>query len=159
MLRPVFVGIVVLSSLGALAESASFWETLPSKAKAFVCGPATISIGSKIRIRVSSPHGTDFGVRTPDNNFYFIYSCDTEARSDEWRAVDCEAFAQLKTITIDPRKLKSSPTPRQAGSKSVLVFAKPGTYTFMLAKNLETENTDETVNKCQVTFKPSGNAP
>ena len=96
MVKSVFVGVVVLSSLGALAESASFWETLPNKAKAFVCAPATISNGSKIRIRVSSPHGTDLGVRAPDNNFYFIYSCDAEARSDEWRAVDCEAFAQLR---------------------------------------------------------------
>jgi hypothetical protein len=150
MVRRAVLAILPLHALPVLAESEAMWVSIPTKAKHFSCSPAVLSKGDKVSIRVSSPHGTDLGVRTPSNTFYFVYSCDTSLRSPQWKEIECETFSRRQRITIDPASFRASGTAQMADSKLDVVFKAPGVYTILLAKNLETENTDETLNMCQV---------
>jgi hypothetical protein len=146
--------IVLLSAItvAAVASADYPFDGIPLKAKNFACSPQTLHRGDELTIRVSAPHGTDLGIWTPANEFFFVYSCDQRIRSTQWRDVDCEAFARQLRIAIAVSTLESVSTKLQSSRQRV--FAEPGRYTVLLAKNLETENDEASVNRCNVEFRP-----
>jgi len=144
-------GIVLVIGLTALAAPARDVgpSSIPERAKVFRCTPRDAALGDKVRIRVSSPHGTDFGLKDPSHNFHFIYSCDENIRSPSFKALDCERFAQMKEVVIDTSTFRAL----DESGKPVHVFAEPGSYSFYLGRNLETENTGATLNICSINLR------
>src|ERR1700675_4152087 len=108
MVPPAIVAVVILASVAgaAIAEPPSMGAA--SKAKSFGCSPRVLHSRDQLTIRVSAPHGTDLGIRSPANDFFFIYSCDPSIRSSQWTDFDCERFGSLTRITIDVADLKAS---------------------------------------------------
>ena len=149
----VVVAVVVFATIGIAVAADGPSSGTPAKAKMFACSPYRLHSPDKLVVRVSVPHGTDLGIRTPDNAFVFVYSCDPSLRSPQWKDVDCGSFANLPRITIDVATVEGVSVSPQA--KARRLFSKAGAYTVLLGKNLETENTDQTVNRCKVQFSPS----
>ena len=83
--------------------------------------------------------------------FYFLTSCESELRAVSFESLECAAFATLAKVTLDVSTLKA-PTAGSGYKETKMVFLENGQYTFLLAKNLETENTEATVNSCEVTY-------
>jgi hypothetical protein len=151
--------IAFLSAIAVLMPASSAYpsDAIPLKAKVFACLPQTLHRGDNLTIRVSAPHGTDLGIRSPGNDFFFVYSCDERIRSTQWKGVNCEEFAKQSLITIPVSALESTSTKSQTPRQRV--FAEPGRYTVFLAKNLETENNEASVNRCSVRFSPNEAKP
>lgn len=108
---------------------------------------------NQLLIEISVPHATDLGIRTPGNEFFFVYSCDARTRSPKWQNFDCDSFAKLARITIDPATFEARLMEPHA--KKRRVFSPSGPYTVLLGKNLETENTEQTLSRCSVQFSPT----
>jgi hypothetical protein len=128
----------------------------PAKANVFTCSPKQLRSSDKLVVRASVPHGTELGIRTPTNEFVFVYSCDASGRAPQWRDVGCEGFAALSRFTIDLATFEASSVGPQG--KKRRVFSQPGAYTILLGQNLETENSAQTVNRCNVHFTPKATA-
>jgi hypothetical protein len=154
MAPPAIVAVALLASVAGAAVAEMSSVGTASRANSFACSPGQLHSRDKLTIRVSVPHGTDLGIRSPANDFFFIYSCDPSIRSSQWKDFDCENFASLTRITIDVADIEaSSQTPHATAQR---VFSQSGVYTILLAKNLQTENTTHTVNRCKVQYHANG---
>ena len=147
------IAALVLVIVDTAAAGESPFDGIPAKAKTFACSVGRLRSTDKLIIQVSVPHGTDIGIRTPENDFFFVYSCDPSNRSPQWKDIDCEGFARLRRISIDIATFEATTVGPQA--KKRRVFSQAGAYTILLGKNLETENTEQTVNQCRVQFRPN----
>ena len=152
MVPSAIVAVAILASFTGAAAAKLPSVAAASKAKSLVCSPNVLHPRDKLTIRVSVPHGTDLGIRSPANDFFFLYSCDRSARASQWKNLDCEKFATLTHITIDVADLEASSQTSNASARHV--FSQTGVYTILLARNLETENTIHTVNRCKVQYHP-----
>jgi hypothetical protein len=144
------VSAAISLALLALGSFAAHAETIPDKATHFACAPTKLHHGNVLSISVSVPHGTDLGIWSPKKEFFFVYSCDDQIRAPGWKDVDCAAFANLSRITIDTSSFEAAAASPGAGTKRV--FSANGAYTVLLAKNLETENTARSTNRCIVQY-------
>jgi hypothetical protein len=134
-----------------LAFVTSADDRIPYKAKIFECTPSKVAAKSTLRIRISTPHACELGVVDPAGDFYFLIAGDSDLRADQLKTLECDVFAKLSELKLKVSDLRARPA--IAGYKeSRLVFRLKGTYTFALSQNLETENTDETINECSVTY-------
>jgi hypothetical protein len=150
MLPQAVIAVLILATIRSAAATEYLPDRIPAKAKVFACVPDLLHSRDKLTIRMSVPHGTDLGIRTPKNDFFFVYSCDPAIRLPRWTDVDCGSFANLPRITIDLATFEvASGYPPFSQRR---VFSEAGVYTILLAKNLETENTNRTVNRCKVQF-------
>jgi hypothetical protein len=147
------VAALILATIRSAAAVEYSSDRIPAKAKLFACASGPLHPRDKLTIRISVPHGTDLGIRTPRNDFFFVYSCDPATRSPQWTDLDCGSFAKLSRITIDLATFEAASA--YPPFKQGRVFSEAGVYTILLAKNLETENTDRTVNRCKVQFHPN----
>jgi hypothetical protein len=138
--------MLTVSSIG-VADSLG----IPDKAAQFECSLAASDGEATLTIRISTPHAQELGVWGPDNEFYFLTACEPDLRAESLKTLECAAFTKLKQLTLDVATLKA-PTAGSGYKDVETVFRKNGRYTFMLAKNLETENTSATVNKCRVSY-------
>jgi len=152
MVPPPIVAVAILASVAGAAAAELPFTGAASKAKSFTCSPGALHSHDNLTIRVSVPHGTDLGIRSPANDFFFLYSCDPAVRSPQWKDFDCEKFARLPLITINVADLEASRLTSHATSQRV--FSQAGIYTILMGKNLETENTEHTVNRCKVQYHP-----
>jgi hypothetical protein len=119
-----------------------------------MCSPDHVRNHAMLHISKLNVGPVELGVRTPSGEFFFIYSCEERLRVEPLRQLSCEAFAAAKTLRLEPSTLVALSS--SSGYKQELpVFAQPGAYELMLAKNLETENTQATVARCKVHFTPA----
>ena len=88
-------------------------------------------------------------MKAPNGDFYFIYSCDDAIRSLPFKDLECAQFARMRQVVIDTSSLR----PVDESGKPASVFREPGKYSFYLGRNLETENTSETLNICTVKLR------
>lgn len=100
---------------------------------------------------MSVPHTAELGVWTPEDEFVFLYACGDNRPMDE-----CEAFTRVPEVKIGTGVVRV-PVHGGAEPRHVKIFRSKGWYTFLLAHNLETENTEESVSRCKVYFSGERN--
>jgi hypothetical protein len=145
------VALVAGTTFCVIAMAMPESSAVPEKARVFSCTPTTLSDGRTLTIHMSVPHPWELGVWTPDGEFHFLASCEAEMRASSLRSLDCDAFAKTPEIKLSVATLEA-PFASSGYATVRAVFRKKGRYTFLLAKNLETENDASSVNRCVVTY-------
>lgn len=148
--RIIASSLLLLTAPGYARYSTAGSNQRPRKAALFDCSPKRLKDGDILTIKMSIPHGRDLGVWGPDGKFYFIVYWTAES-SDPKPVVDWAAFGQMSEIAVNTRTLRA-PVPTASMKRAQRVFSRPGWYRVLLADNLETENSEDTVNACEVFF-------
>lgn len=65
---------------------------------------------------------------------------------------ECKAFTKVSQVSIGTSDVKL-PVSGNGPKESRKLFREPGWYTFLLSPNLETENTEATINRCKVYYE------
>jgi hypothetical protein len=124
---------------------------VPNKARTFSCTPKSALPGSTLTIQMSVPHPWELGVRTPSGEFHFLASCESGMRASSLKEVDCDAFSKTPKLELRLSELVA-PYAGSGYKETRPVFREKGRYIFLLAKNLETENQPNSINRCEVNF-------
>ena len=72
-------------------------------------------------------------------------------RAKSLQSLDCDAFSRTPTLELRVSEL-AAPFAGSGYRQARTVFQEKGRYIFVLAKNLETENPPNRVNRCEVDF-------
>jgi hypothetical protein len=146
-MRTFALTLVLIFGSVAVEAQYSLWPDVPIKAKRFTCSPARLIEGEVLTIRMSTPHPHELGVRTPKRGFVMLHMCAEGRPMDE-----CKAFTQVERVSIGTGEVLL-PVSGGGRKEPQKLFREQGWYTFFLSQNLETENTDKTVNRCRVYFE------
>lgn len=146
-MRAFVLTLVLIFGSATVEAQDSLWPDVPIKAKKFTCSPGRLVEGEVLTIRMSTPHPHELGVRTPKRGFVMLHMCAEGRPRDE-----CKAFTQVGRVSMGTSEVLL-PVSGGGPKESHKLFREQGWYTFFLSQNLETENTDETVNRCRVYFE------
>lgn len=98
----------------------------------FVCQPTKVYRGERVTLTMSSPHGGDLLVFTPNKESIFILTSDQKAISS---LPSGKEFKEMKSLILETNNARGM----WEGERK-LIFTKSGWYSFHLGENLETEN-------------------
>jgi hypothetical protein len=108
-----------------------------------------VSSQSSVELRFDGPHGRELGVRTPDGRFLFIAF--EQENPKVIPPVPSARFTAMQSLKLD--------VPKAVGVDSIdtgkaeRIFTVPGSYRFVVADNLETEDDAGVNGVCQVQFR------
>lgn len=145
-----WVWLVLLLPIALQAAMKPGHDRTPVKARYFRCSPLHLVSGDTLRIRVAVPHGGDLAVIDPQGRFFFISFWDAdhpEKSIFDWQELKIRPSIELNTTKIKGYPENTLDSPQR-------VFTKPGRYRILLGENLETENTEDTVDACEVDYGP-----
>jgi hypothetical protein len=96
------------------------------------------------------PHGGEFGVWNPKGEFQFI-SFKKVSANEPAPPIEPDVFRTTTELKLATATAKGSPV-RDGFEKPELIFTRPGTYRFIVAENLETDNPPGLL-KCTVRYR------
>lgn len=129
----------------ALLTSALLFNAAANAANEITCSPATVHPGEKLTIKTSRAFG-DFAVNLPYkiNGSTMAFLTEADPRT---ALIDSKIFMQQKGIVLD--------IDTATFNHNSPVFAKSGTYKFVVSTNLETDDGTPTYT-CSVKFFSTG---
>ena len=128
---------LIASLLPLTASAAHPLASVPLKAASFTCSPKRVHAGEVLTVRMSVPHPQELAVLTPDGSYLYLWPA---SRSTE----ELIRFVHTSTLSLG--------TDTARDSRGDPLFIKAGWYTFQLSRNLERENSSQTMNECRVFF-------
>jgi hypothetical protein len=114
------------------------------------CEPSTLRVGETLTLRIRTPHGREFGVRTPTGRFLFIAFHPESGRHVNHPPIPSSAFLGMKTVRLPISSAMAVDLP--ADSAPEHVFTSAGIYRFVVSDNLETEDEGHANLWCTVHF-------
>ena len=154
MKRPAGTHVALFGLVNAVLSTAHADVEVASSKPWLSCSPARVRTDVTLVVHKSVARRLEFGVWSPSGDFYFLHSCDEALRTDSLRKMSCESFAKKSALRLRTSTLLA-PNAASGYEKRSAVFTLPGKYVFLLAENLETENTSEAVARCNVQYLPS----
>lgn len=124
------------------------------------CAPKVLYKGDKFVIKLNTPHGTDFIIKTPDNRSYeicFWYPEHEKYKPEVMYKTDvCRSISHVELIAeytpIGGWNHNEGPS---FGPFKATAFDVPGTYEVIVSPNIETE--DPILSRCTVEYKGQRN--
>ena len=141
--------LITLASLVlATAEAADPFADIPDKAKEFSCTPAKLFEGDTLVVKMSVPHPHEMSILSPDRKSYVVNFCWPDRPVEE-----CVVrFSRLPVIRFSTVTASAPSTNNLPDMKPERIFQKVGWYRVSLAINLETDNSDDRINRCRVYY-------
>ncbi|HUR41961.1 MAG TPA: hypothetical protein VM240_12430 [Verrucomicrobiae bacterium] len=138
------VAFALLSS-GFVASCAAALESPQMQ-----CSPTSLQSNDVLTVQLTVPHGRQFGVWTPDNEFLFL-SYNKATPEEPTSPFDPTIFRTLAAVQLNVASARGVPV-RDGFDPPEAIFSKAGSYQFLVAENLETDNAPGAVAECIVTY-------
>jgi len=132
----------------ATVEAADPFAGIPLKAKDFSCTPAKLFEGDTLVVKMSVPHAHEMNISNPDRNNYIVNFCWPDRPVEECVV----SFSRIPVLRFSTVTASAPSTKNLPDMKPERIFQKIGWYTVDLARNLETDNSDDRINSCRVYY-------
>lgn len=106
----------------------------------FLKYPTEINHGELFLLKLKIPHGKEFGIVDPSDNFFYVVYSGNDGFVES--TLTPNGFENLQSIIINTATLKGTKT---GESKSELIFNESGVYRFIIGDNLESDSINEVI--------------